>query len=69
MKEETVEIIEIWQPTDGTGEAWSTEKGNMKRIAMLVNGHPYFLEKDFLVEKRSLSKVEAEERGLYSQPN
>lgn len=57
--EEKVEMIEIWQPVEQGGEAINMDGKNLKRIAVLVNGYPIFLETDYCVEKRSITKEEA----------
>ena len=58
-----VEIIEIWKPTKGRGEAFNLKtKTNLKRVAMLANGHPVFLEKDYCLERSYITKEEADKR-------
>lgn len=64
MEKEFVEVIEIWQPVEKGGEAYHLEKGNLKKIALLVNGHPVLLEKDFFLEKHHLTKEDAKSKGL-----
>lgn len=64
MNEERVEVIEVWQPVESGGEAirfGTTENGkrNLKRIALIVGGTPFFLEKDYVIERRELTEAEA----------
>jgi hypothetical protein len=61
---ETVDVIEIWQPVKEGGEAYSLEKGSLKRVALIVNGYPFYLEKDWGMEKITMSKEEAINKGL-----
>jgi len=71
-EEEVVEIIEIWQPVENGGEAVrfaTTEKGkpslnNLKRIALIVGGTPFHLEKDYVMERRQLTEEEAKRLPL-----
>ncbi|MBI4029093.1 MAG: hypothetical protein HY376_01890 [Candidatus Blackburnbacteria bacterium] len=63
MKEETIEVIEVWEPVESGGEAvrfgTTNGKGNLKRIALIVGGTPLFLEKDYFIERREITKEEA----------
>jgi hypothetical protein len=61
---EKVDVIEIWQPVKEGGEAYSLEKGSLKRVALIVNGYPFYLEKDWGMEKITMSKEEAINKGL-----
>ena len=59
--EERVEMFEIWQAVEEGGEAILNETGkHLKRVAIIVNGIPIKLEDGWFVERRSLSKEEAE---------
>ena len=57
-----VEMVEIWQPTKkGKGEIVSFGRGkDLKLVAKLINGVPIFLKKDWIVERRWLTKEEEE---------
>ncbi len=60
FKENNVELIEIWMPTEKGGEAYNYKtKQNLKRIALLANGKVIYLEKDFALEKSWITKQEA----------
>lgn len=56
-----VDKIEIWQKTDNGGQAieWPSGK-NLKLVAVLINGRPVKLEKDFNVERVYITKEESE---------
>lgn len=63
--EDLVEILEIWMPVKEGGEAYHYEKKqNLKMIALIVNGQPLKLEKDFVFERRHITKAEAENKDL-----
>ncbi len=58
--EDKVEVIEIWQPVKEGGEAVVATTGqNLKLVAFIVDGYPIRLEKDWILEKRYISKEEA----------
>lgn len=62
---EKVEIIEVWMPVRKGGDAYDYKnKRNLKKIALLVNGQPIYLEKDFALEKRWITKEEADNKFL-----
>lgn len=59
---EKVQVEKIWIPVDEGGEAYSWEKQKkLKLVAVIVNGIPIFLEKDFVMELSHINKIEAEE--------
>jgi hypothetical protein len=58
MEEETVDVIEIWMPSD-TGEIIVGYKP-MKLIARIIDGIPIYLEKDFGMERHSIPKIESD---------
>lgn len=58
-EERIVEKIEVWQPVESGGEAIREDGTHMKRIAILLDGTPLFLEKNFYIEKQGLSKEES----------
>lgn len=59
MGELLVEIIEIWMPVDSGGEAiMFTDGRHLKRIAIIANGTLLMLEKDFIAEKKYITKEE-----------
>ena len=61
-KEETVEMIEIWSPNGKGGEAVQFPSGKkLKNIAIIVNGIPIKLEKDWIMERRDITKELADE--------
>ena len=54
-----VEIIEIWQPVKTGGEAYYFKNNtNLERIAVVANGKPIFLKKDFVMERKYMEKKE-----------
>lgn len=59
MKEEYVDVFEIWMPVDIGGEAYNpkTQKG-MKLVAFIVDGRVLKLEEGFMLEKRKITKEE-----------
>lgn len=60
-QEHKEELIEIWIPVKEGGEAFHFEKQtNLKLVAIILNGCPLFLEKDFMLEKKYISKVQAD---------
>lgn len=60
--EEKVEKIEVWIPCkQGEGTAVRQDGTQMKRVAILINGIPVFLEKEFAIEKGWITKEEAEQ--------
>jgi hypothetical protein len=60
MINNTVEKYELWIPCKkGEGSAITKDGTNMKMVAQIVNGQVLYLEKDFYLEKRQLSKEEA----------
>lgn len=59
--ENTVEMFEIWQPVEEGGEAIFDASGKqLKQVVVIVDGIPIKLEEGWVVERRSLSKEEAE---------
>lgn len=60
--ENQVEMIEIWATTDGKdAEAVQFNTGkNIKRVAIIVNGYPIKLEKDFIMERKFINKEQAD---------
>lgn len=58
-----IEVIEIWQPVEAEkGEAFSYDRNVwLRRIAILVNGHPFHLERDWIMQRRLISKEEADQ--------
>lgn len=61
MENNQVEKIELWQPTDGDdAEAIREDGTKLKRVAVIVNGFPIMLEKDFFLERRIITKEEAD---------
>lgn len=62
MAEEFVKITEVWVPVKKGGEAILLSKGkNIKRIALVANGVPLFLEQDCVIINRDISKEEHEQ--------
>lgn len=62
MEKDFVEMTEVWMPVKEGGEAWRVGKGPLKLVARLLDGYPIFLEEDFCVEKRYLTKEEAAQK-------
>ncbi len=61
LEEGKVEIIEIWMPTYKGGDAYDFKnKVNLKKVVMLANGQPLYIENNFAVEKRYIMKKEFE---------
>lgn len=59
--EHSVEVEEIWMPTvNGDGAAVTKDGKHYKLVAYIVNGYPVVLEKDFILERRKVSKEEAD---------
>lgn len=56
--EEKVEVIEIWASYD-----WETKKW-LTRIALIVNGYPVQLNKEYMLERKFITKDEAKQIGL-----
>lgn len=63
-KDDNVEVIGIFHQVEDGGEMYFSEKGNLKRVALLVDSCPHFLEKDFYLEKTLMTKIEAQSKGL-----
>ena len=56
-----IELIELWMPVDEGGEAFDYySKQNLKLVAILANGVPIKLEKDFMIDKKYITKEEYE---------
>jgi len=55
MEKQTVDMIEVWMPSE-EGEAVRSDGKKLKLIARIVNGNPVILEKDFMVEVIPLEK-------------
>lgn len=55
-----VEIIEIWKPVKRGGGAIEFPSGkNLKLIALLANGYPIELEKDYVLQRHHITQEEA----------
>lgn len=60
MKDQ-VEAFEIWQEVEEGGEAYSFDKQkNLKLVAHIINGVVLRLDKGFMLEKKTLTKAEAD---------
>lgn len=57
--EDLVELIEVWQPVETGGESVREDGSHLKRVALIVSGSPVFLEKDYCIERRFISKEQA----------
>lgn len=51
-----VEVMEIWMPVKSGGEAVDRNGKHFKMIALITNGKPTYLEKDFFFEKYYANK-------------
>lgn len=61
MDKKMIELIELWMPVDEGGEAFDYySKQNLKLVAILANGVPIKLEKDFMIDKKYITKEEYE---------
>ena len=70
MKEETIEMIEIWSPSEKDGEAVTFPDGKkLKQVAVIVNGIPIKLDKDWVMERREISKEVADNLIIQSRPS
>lgn len=56
-----VELIHIWQPVKTGGQAFKADGTQMEQVAILLNGRPYYLKKDFALEKGFITKEEAKQ--------
>ena len=66
-KIEAVEVLEIWQYAK-SGTAYDVKKKKpLKLVAFLVGGLPLLLDKEFVLEKRLITKEEAEQLTI-NQP-
>lgn len=60
MKDQ-VEAFELWQEVEEGGEAYSFDKQkNLKLVAHIINGVVLRLDKGFMLEKKTLTKAEAD---------
>lgn len=66
MKENLVEVLEIWMPTKGgDGSVFDIKRQQfLKMAALIVNGNPIKLEDGFLMERKHITKEEAEAKDL-----
>ncbi len=62
MKEELVDMQEIWVPcAAGEGEAIRFEDGqNLKLVARIANGYPIYLAQDVMLENIQVSQEQLE---------
>lgn len=63
---DTVQIVEIFMP-DKEGEMVRLIDGTsstLKCVALLANGRPIKLEKDWVLQKRDVTEMEAKRFGL-----
>lgn len=64
MKEEMVEIIEVFRPTEKPEDTvalhWQKQQG-LERVALIVGGNIISLKEGFLIEKRHFPKSEADQ--------
>lgn len=62
MREETVLVEEIWVKTNKPDEASAIGKNgeNLKLVAFLVNGYPLRLDEGYFLERRGITKKEAD---------
>ena len=58
--EDLVEVVEIWSPTETDGQAITRDDKKLKRVAYLIGGVPAILEKDFVMERRHITKQEVD---------
>ena len=58
--ENEVEIIEIWEPCEGKDSEAILFKDNtpLKRVAIVANGVPIYLEEGVVLEKHYITKDE-----------
>ncbi len=52
-----VEMTEIWRLVESGGDVIHGDR-QLKKVAILVDGFPIFLEKDFLLERRKITREE-----------
>lgn len=56
-----VEVIHIWQPVKTGGEALKADGTRLEKVAILLNGIPYYLKKDWALERKFITQEEAKQ--------
>ena len=52
------ELVEVWQTVEYGGEAIDKHGRSLKRVAILLNGKPLWLDQNFYLEKRDITDGE-----------
>ena len=59
--ENLVEKIEIWKKVESGGDVIEFGSGqHLKKVVILINGHPIFLDEEMYLEKKQITKEEGD---------